>query len=75
MASNQDDDSVKPELLQELVSYAQILEVYDEGQAVALQMHTHPFDVATREQCRAFFASPRYLDALAVIAAPGEEKK
>lgn len=75
MASNQDDDTVKPELLEQLVSYAQVLEVYDEGQSIALKLHTHPFDAATRDECHAFFSSTRYLDALSVLDAPDQEPR
>lgn len=74
MASNRDDDTVKPELLEQLISYAQVLEVYDEGQSIALKLHAHPFDVGTRDACHAFFASPRYLDALNVIETSEQEK-
>lgn len=62
-----DDDNVSPELLEQLKGLSDVLELYDEGQDVALDLHAAPFAPTTRERCLAFFDSPRYHQALAAL--------
>lgn len=67
MAAQQDDGNVTPELLGQLEGLAKVLEVFDEGREVALRLHSRPFDPHTRDECLAYFDSPRYRDALSAI--------
>ncbi|MDZ5146355.1 hypothetical protein [Microbacterium testaceum] len=61
--ANRHDDEIGPELLGQLKDQSAVLGVYDEGQDIALDLHTGLFDPATRDRALAFLQSPRYASA------------
>lgn len=66
MGSRQDhrDDEIGPELVTQLREQSEVLEVFDEGQDIALGLHEELFSTATRERALSFLQSPRYEKAL-----------
>lgn len=60
-----DDSGFSAETLEQLQTQATLLDVIDESQDVALDLHASPFSSAARERAIAFLGSSRYLDAAA----------
>ena len=62
---DRDDSAINDELLSELRDQAHVLDVVDEGQDIALDLHVALFNPSTRERALAFLQSPRYESAAA----------
>lgn len=60
-----DDSAMSAELLHELHDTAHVLDVVDEGQDIALDLHASLFNPTTRDRALAFLQSTRYEDAAA----------
>ena len=51
-------------LIEQIADMAEVLDVFDEGQDIALDLHTSPFSEETKKRTLAFLQSPRYQSAI-----------
>ncbi len=62
-------DEIGAELLSQLTEDAQLLEVRDEAEDIALDLHERPFSSSARTRAISFLDSPRYRTAAAAFGA------
>ncbi|MFT4284340.1 MAG: hypothetical protein QM598_05840 [Protaetiibacter sp.] len=61
-------DEIGAELLSQLTEDAQLLEVRDEAEDIALDLHEQPFSPGARTRALSFFDSNRYRTAAAAFS-------
>lgn len=59
------EDAIGDDLMSQLTVDARLLEVRDEAEDIALDLHEAPFSTDTRTRALTFLDSPRYRDAAA----------